>query len=76
MNKETLELIAMLTNAIKTGNQELINHYAFKLTNRLYIPNKSYTFDETLKGFGYKEIKEDPRQITIEEYMRGRKNDK
>lgn len=71
MEKTTLELIAKLTGAIKVENQELINIYALELTKRLYVPNDTYTFEETLAGFGYKQ--DDSRQITIEEYMRGRK---
>ncbi len=70
MNKTTLELITKLTGAIKVENQDLINIYALELTKRLYVPNDTYTFEETLVGFGYKQ--DDSRQITIEEYMRGR----
>lgn len=71
MDKTTLELITKLTGAIKTKNQDLINIYALELTKRLYVPNDTYTFEETLAGFGYKQ--DDSRQITIEEYMRGKK---
>lgn len=70
MNKNILELITKLTGAINVNNQDLINIYALKLTKRLYVPNDTYTFEETLAGFGYKQ--DDSRQITIEEYMRGR----
>lgn len=71
MDKTTLELITELTGAIKTKNQDLINIYALELTKRLYVPNDTYTFEETLAGFGYKQ--DDSRQISIDEYMRGRK---
>lgn len=73
MEKTTLELITLLTKAINMQNQDLINIYALELTKRLYMPNETYTFEETLAGFGYKQ--DDSRQITIEEYMRGRKKD-
>ena len=73
MDKTILELITKLTGAIKTKNQDLINIYALELTKRLYVQNDTYTFEETLVGFGYKQ--DDSRQITIEEYMRGRKKD-
>ena len=68
MDKTTLELITKLTGAIKTKNQDLINIYALELAKRLYVPNDTYTFEETLVGFGYKQ--DDSRQITIEEYMK------
>lgn len=71
--KTNLELITLLTGAIKTKNQDLINIYALELAKRLYVPNDTYTFEETLAGFGYKQ--DDSKQITIEEYMRGRKKD-
>ena len=54
-------------NEISTIDEKNI----FELTKKLYVPNDTYTFEETLAGFGYKE--KDDRQITIEEYMRGRK---
>ena len=73
MDKTILELITILTGAIKIKNQYLINIYALDLAKRLYVPNDTYTFEETLAGFGYKQ--DDSRQITIEEYMRGRKKD-
>ena len=73
MDKTILELITILTGAIKIKNQDLINIYALELTKRLYVQNDTYTFEETLAGFGYKQ--DDSRQITIEEYMRGRKKD-
>ena len=73
MDKTILELITILTGAIKIKNQDLINIYALELAKRLYVPNDTYTFEETLAGFGYKQ--DDSRQITIEEYMRGRKKD-
>ena len=76
-NKKTTELIVLLTEAMKTGNQTLINTYAYELTCRLCVPNDNYTFEQTLEGLGYRRIeKTNPNQITIEEYMRGcSKND-
>lgn len=72
-NKTTMELIVQLTSAMNMQNQELINLYALEITKRLYVPNDAYTFEQTLEGFGYRTIeKQDPRQITIEEYMRER----
>ena len=73
MDKTILELITILTGAIKIKNQDLINIYALELAKRLYVPNDTYTFEETLVGFCYKQ--DDSRQITIEEYMRGRNKD-
>ena len=74
-NKTTVELVTLLTEAINVGNQELINMYAYELTTRLYVPKTGYTFEEILEGFGYRKIEKDDKQITIEEYMRGRKKD-
>lgn len=68
----THELIVKLTEAMKTGNQNLINMCAQELATRLYVPNEKYTFEQTLEGFGYRKIEQDPRQISIEEYMRER----
>lgn len=73
-NKKTFELIELLTNSIKTQNQALINMYAFELACRLYVPNKDTTFEELLEGFGYRDIEQNPRQISIDEYMRTRKD--
>lgn len=76
MDKTTLELITLLTEAIDLQNQTLINKYACELAKRLYIPGRDITFEELMEGFGYRKIeKVDPNQITIEEYMRGRKKD-
>lgn len=69
-DKTTKELIMLLTGAMKTQNQDLINMCAYELTTRLYVPNDTYTFEDTLEGFGYKNLQ---NQITIEEYMRGKK---
>lgn len=72
--KTNLELITLLTEAINMQNQPLINTYACELAKRLYIPGRDITFEELMEGFGYRKIeKVDPNQITIEEYMRGRK---
>lgn len=71
-SKETYELVNLLTGAMKIGNQDLINIYAKELATKLYVPNENYTFEEILEGFGYKE--NNSRQISIDEYMRGRKN--
>lgn len=73
--KTTLELITLLTSAISEQNQALINIYAQQLATRLYVPGKGYSFDDVLVGFGYKEIVKDDRQISIDEYMRGRKHE-
>lgn len=74
--KTNLELITLLTEAINMQNQPLINTYACELAKRLYIPGRGITFEELMEGFGYRKIeKVDPNQITIEEYMRGRKKD-
>ncbi len=74
--KTNLELITLLTEAINMQNQPLINTYACELAKRLYIPERGITFEELMEGFGYRKIeKVDPNQITIEEYMRGRKKD-
>lgn len=73
--KKTYELVSLLTEAINMGNQELINMYAYELATRLYVPNTGYTFEEILDGFGYRKIEKDDKQITIEEYMRGRQKD-
>lgn len=74
--KTNLELITLLTEAINMQNQPLINTYACELAKRLYIPGRDTTFEELMEGFGYRKIeKVDPNQITIEEYMRGRKKD-
>lgn len=74
--KTNLELITLLTEAINMQNQPLINTYACELAKRLYIPGRDITFEELMEGFGYRKIeKVDPNQITIEEYMRGRKKD-
>ena len=75
-DKTTIELVNLLTKAINEGNQLLVNEYALQLTARLYVPKKGYSFDDILYGFGYREIeKQDDKQITIDEYMRSRKND-
>lgn len=75
--KTNAELITLLTEAIKMQNQELINIYALEITKRLYVPNDAYTFEQTLEGFGYRKMeKPNPNQITIEEYMRTRGQEK
>ena len=74
--KTNLEIITLLTQAITMQNQPLINTYACELAKRLYVPGRDITFEELMEGFGYRKIeKVDPNQITIEEYMRGRKKD-
>lgn len=76
MKKTTTEIVELLTGAMNTGNQELINIYAYELTARLYVPGRGYSFDDILEGFGYKEI-EDSKQITIDEYLEEiRKNER
>ena len=70
---KTFEIIEHLTQAMKTQDQRLINMYAYELATRLYVPNTGHTFEELLDGFGYRNIEKDPKQITIEEYMRTRK---
>jgi hypothetical protein len=70
--KTTIELVTLLTAAINQQNQTLVNEYAMQLTARLYVPGKGYSFDDILVGFGYKEIEKDDKQISIEDYMRGR----
>lgn len=72
---KTFEIIEQLTKAMRENNQRLINLYAYELATRLYVPGTKTTFEEILVGFGYQEIEQDPRQISIEEYMRGRKQD-
>lgn len=74
--KTNLELITLLTEAISLQNQSLINTYAYELAKRLYVPGCDISFEELMEGFGYRKIeKVDHNQITIEEYMRGRKKD-
>ena len=74
--KTNLEITTLLTKAISMQNQPLINIYACELAKRLYVPGRDITFEELMEGFGYRKIeKVDPNQITIEEYMRGRKKD-
>lgn len=75
-DKTTIELVTLLTEAMNQQNQTLINIYAFELTTRLYVPGKGHSFDDILEGFGYKEIVNGDKQITIDEYMRIRKNEK
>lgn len=70
MKKTTAEIVELLTGAINIQNQELINIYAYELATRLYVPNRNYTFEDILTGFGYSEINEN-KQITIDEYMEG-----
>lgn len=69
-NKKTLELIELLTQAIKTQNQREINLYAMEITKRLYREDLNMSFEELLQGFGYKQVND--KQISIEEYMRSR----
>ena len=73
LNAKTLEIIEHLNKAIKENNQQLINIYACELASILYTKDCGNTMQEIIEGFGYKEIQPDPRQISIEEYMRGRK---
>lgn len=74
--KTNEELISLLTKAINVQNQTLINIYACELAKRLYVPGIDISFEQLMEGFGYRKIeKVDPNQITIEEYMRGRKKD-
>lgn len=74
--KSNLEIITLLTEAISLQNQTLINTYACELAKRLYVPEANMTFEELMEGFGYRKIeKPDEKQITIEEYIRGRKKD-
>jgi len=69
--KTNLEIITLLTEAINSQNQPLINKYACELAKRLYVPETNITFEELMVGFGYKKIeKADSKQITIEEYMK------
>ena len=74
-DKTTKELVMLLTQAINMQEQDLINYYAYELTARLYVPNKGYSFDDILYGFGYREIIKDDKQISIEEYMRTRNDE-
>ena len=74
-NKTNDELITLLTQAINMKNQSLINMYAYELATRLYVPNKGYSFESILEGFGYQEIEQNDKQISIEEYMRDRKKE-
>lgn len=67
------ELVTLLTKAMREKNQIEINKYAYQLTVYIYGMNQNYSFEEILAGFGYREIP-DEKQISIEEYMRGRKN--
>lgn len=77
INKTTEEIVLALMEARKQGSQQLINTWAYELAVRLFIPNNQYTFEETLEGFGYKKIERvNDKQISIEEYMRSRKNDR
>ena len=69
LNKTTIELVEKLTSAINIQNQELINIYAYELACRLYVPNKGYSIEQIMEGFGYKEIVKDDKQISIDEYM-------
>lgn len=71
----TTELVGLLTSAINQRDQKLVNIYARELAVRLYFPGSQNAFKELLEGFGYREIEEDDRQISIDEYMRGRKKD-
>lgn len=76
MNKTNLELITLLTSAINMQNQELINIYSCELAKRLYVPESGISIEELMEGFGYRSIKKiDDKQISIEEYMRSRKNE-
>ena len=70
---KTFEIIEHLTQAMKTQDQRLINMYAYELATRLFVPDTGHTFEELLEGFGYKKTEQDPKQISIEEYMRTRK---
>ena len=69
----TAEIVTLLTQAMNEQNQEKINKYAYQLTLRIYVPGTDYAFEDILEGFGYKKIEEPDRQISIEEYMRERK---
>ena len=69
-DKTNSEIVALLTMAMNEKNQTLINKYAYELATRLYMPSVASNFEELLEGFGYKQ--DDSRQITTEEYMRGR----
>ena len=71
----TAEIVTLLTQAMNEQDQERINKYAYQLTLRIYVPESDYSFEEILAGFGYKKIEEPDRQISIEEYMRGRKQE-
>lgn len=71
----TAEIVTLLTQAMNEQDQERINKYAYQLTLRIYVPESDYSFKEILEGFGYKKIEEPDRQISIEEYMRGRKQE-
>ena len=70
---KTLDLVELLTKLINEQNQPMINVYAYELATRLFVPNTDHTFEEMLKGFGYKILSED-RQTSIEDCMRGRKH--
>ena len=75
-NKKTHEIINLLTKAVNTKNQELINIYAYELATRLYVPGVGMNFDDLCEGFGYRKLeKQNPKQISMEEYMRCRKKD-
>lgn len=71
INKKTHEIINLLTKAVNTKNQELINIYAYELATRLYVPGVGMNFDDLCEGFGYRKTdKINPNQISMEEYMK------
>ena len=71
----TFELLTRLSQAIQEQNQPLVNQYAYELALRIYVPNTSVSLEQLLSELGYKEIKkEEDRQISIDEYMRTRKD--
>ena len=74
-NITTKDLVLLLTQAMNSNNQMLVNHYAVELAARLYVPNKEYSYDDILYGFGYRELENQNKQISIDEYMRSRGND-
>ncbi len=54
----TIQLLNILKQADKMGEQDLVNIIAYELTCRTYIPYSGADFDSILGTFGFK--KEEP----------------
>lgn len=59
LNVREMSTVALLNHLIlanKANDQSTVNHIAYELAYRTYIPNTGISFDDLLKQYGYQAI--------------------